>query len=111
MAMLSTASYAHRRGLTRPFARATAQHRRMGQKLSLGLTPKQVARLEGMEPADVETLLAEESFAALAEGYCALHAMPEDEQRRILTSLARHPLMKATALGDVRVATYILLQE
>ena len=83
----------------------------MGHKLSIGLTPKQVARLEGMGAAEVETLLADQSFAALAEGYRALHAMPEDEQRRILTQLARHLLMEATALGDVRVATYILLQE
>ena len=37
--------------------------------------------------------------------------MPEDEQRRILTQLARHLLMEATALGDVRVAMFILLQE
>jgi hypothetical protein len=37
--------------------------------------------------------------------------MPEDEQRRILTQLARHLLMEATVLGDVRVAMFILLQE
>jgi hypothetical protein len=37
--------------------------------------------------------------------------MPEEEQRRILTQLARHLLMEATALGDVRVAMFILLQE
>src|SRR3712207_2111266 len=109
--MLATAHYATRRGLTRPFARATAQHRRMGQKLSLGLSPAQVARLEGMGAAELDTLLADQSFAELAQGYRALHAMPEEEQRRILTSLARHLLMEATALGDVRVATYILLQE
>jgi hypothetical protein len=34
----------------------------MGHKLALGLTPKQVARLEGMAPADVETLVAEPEF-------------------------------------------------
>jgi hypothetical protein len=59
----------------------------------------------------VEALLADPDFASLAEGYRALHAMSEEEQRRILTQLARHLLMEATALGDVRVATYILLQE
>jgi hypothetical protein len=109
--MLASAHYAHRRGLTRPFARDTAQHRRTGHKLSIGLTPKQVARLEGLPTADVESLLADSDFAALAEGYRALYAMPQEEQRRILTQLARHLLMEATALGDVRVATYILLQE
>ena len=83
----------------------------MGQKLSMGLTPKQVARLEGMAPADVETLVAEPDFKALIDGYNTLHAMPEDEQRRILTQLARHLLMEATALGDVRVAMFILLLE
>ncbi len=83
----------------------------MGQKLSMGLTPKQVARLEGMAPAEVETLVAEPVFKALVDGYTTLHAMPEDEQRRILTQLARHLLMEATALGDVRVAMFILLQE
>jgi hypothetical protein len=35
--MLASAHYAHRSGLTRPFARDTAQHRRMGHKLSIGL--------------------------------------------------------------------------
>ena len=77
----------------------------------MGLTPRQVARLEGMAPADVETLVAEPDFKALIDGYNTLHAMPEDEQRRILTQLARHLLMEATALGDVRVAMFILLQE
>jgi hypothetical protein len=109
--MLATAQYATRKGLNRPFARVTARDRRMGQKLSMGLTPKQVARLEGMVPADVETLVAEPDFKALIDGYNTLHAMPEDEQRRILTQLARHLLMEATALGDVRVAMFILLQE
>ncbi len=109
--MLATAHYATRKGLNRPFARVTARDRRMGQKLSMGLTPKQVARLEGMVPADVETLVAEPEFKALIDGYNTLHAMPEDEQRRILTQLARHLLMEATALGDVRVAMFILLQE
>jgi hypothetical protein len=109
--MLATAHYATRKGLNRPFARVTARDRRMGQKLSMGLTPKQVARLEGMVPADVETLVAEPEFKALVDGYNTLHAMPEEEQRRILTQLARHLLMEATALGDVRVAMFILLQE
>jgi hypothetical protein len=109
--MLATASYATRKGLNRPFARVTARDRRMGQKLSMGLTPKQVARLEGMAPTDVEALVAEPEFKALIDGYNTLHAMPEDEQRRILTQLARHLLMEATALGDVRVAMFILLQE
>jgi hypothetical protein len=109
--MLATAHYPTRKGLNRPFARVTARDRRMGQKLSMGLTPKQVARLEGMVPADVETLIAEPEFKALIDGYTTLHAMPEDEQRRILTQLARHLLMEATALGDVRVAMFILLQE
>jgi hypothetical protein len=109
--MLATAHYASRKGLNRPFARVTARDRRMGQKLSMGLTPKQVARLEGMAAADVETLVAEPDFKALIDGYNTLHAMPEDEQRRILTQLARHLLMEATALGDVRVAMFILLQE
>ncbi len=109
--MLASASYATRKGLNRPFARPTAQSRRMGHKLSMGLTPAQVARLEGLPAAEVESLLADPDFASLAEGYRALHAMSEEEQRRILTQLARHLLMEATALGDVRVATYILLQE
>jgi hypothetical protein len=109
--MLATAHYATRKGLNRPFARVTARDRRMGQKLSMGLTPKQVARLEGLASADVETLVAEPEFKALVDGYNTLHAMPEDEQRRILTHLARHLLMEATALGDVRVAMFILLQE
>ena len=109
--MLATAHYATRKGLNRPFARVTARDRRMGQKLSMGLTPKQVARLEGMVPAEVETLVAEPEFKALIDGYNTLHSMPEDEQRRILTQLARHLLMEATALGDVRVAMFILLQE
>src|SRR5215210_7362944 len=109
--MLATAHYATRKGLNRPFARVTARDRRMGQKLSMGLTPAQVARREGMGAAEVETLVAEPDFKALVEGYRALHAMSEDEQRRILTQLARHLLMEATALGDVRVATFIILQE
>ena len=109
--MLATAHYATRKGLNRPFARVTARDRRMGQKLSMGLTPKQVARLEGMASADVESLVAEPEFKALVDGYNTLHAMPEEEQRRILTQLARHLLMEATALGDVRVAMFILLQE
>jgi hypothetical protein len=109
--MLATAHYATRKGLNRPFARVTARDRRMGQKLSMGLTPRQVAHLEGMAPAEVETLVAEPEFKALIDGYNTLNAMPEDEQRRILTQLARHLLMEATALGDVRVAMFILLQE
>jgi hypothetical protein len=64
-----------------------------------------------MGAGEVETLVAEPEFKALVEGYRALHAMPEDEQRRILTQLARHLLLEATALGDVRVATFIILQE
>jgi hypothetical protein len=83
----------------------------MGQKLSIGLTAAQVARLEGLGTPEVETLLKEPGFASLGEGYRALHAMSEDEQRRILTQLARHLLMEVTALGDVRVATFIILQE
>jgi len=63
--MLATAHYATRKGLNRPFARVTARDRRMGQKLSMGLSPAQVARLEGMASADVETLVAEPSFKAL----------------------------------------------
>jgi hypothetical protein len=109
--MLATAHYATPKGLNRPFARVTARDRRMGQKLAMGLTPRQIARLEGMAPADVETLVAEPEFKALVDGYNTLHAMPQDEQRRILTQLARHLLMEATALGDVRVAMFILLQE
>jgi hypothetical protein len=109
--MLATAHHATRKGLNRPFARVTARDRRMGQKLSMGLTPAQVARLEGLASADVETLVAEPSFKALVDGYNTLRAMPEEEQRRILTQLARHLLMEATALGDVRVAMFILLQE
>ncbi|HEX2289662.1 MAG TPA: hypothetical protein VHH53_05595, partial [Pseudonocardiaceae bacterium] len=48
MPALATASYATRRGLTRPFARQTAQHRRLGQKLSMGLSAAQAARLDGL---------------------------------------------------------------
>jgi hypothetical protein len=70
-----------------------------------------VARLEGMASTEVESLVVEPDFKALIDGYRALHAMPEDEQRRILTQLARHLLMEATALGDVRVATFVILQE
>ncbi len=36
--MLASASYATRKGLQRPFARATAQHRHLGHKLSMGLS-------------------------------------------------------------------------
>ena len=57
-AMLATAHYATRKGLNRPFARVTARDRRMGQKLSMGLTPKQVARLEGMASTEVDTGLS-----------------------------------------------------
>ena len=96
--------YATRKGLNRPFARVTAQERRFGHKLSIGLTPAQAARLEGLAPAEVETLVAEPDFKALIDGYNTLHAMPEEEQRRILTQLARHLLMEATALGDVQPA-------
>ena len=85
--MLASAFYATHPGPQRAFARATAQHRRLGHKLSMGLSPAQVARLEGMGTAEVETLLADPGFASLAEGYRALHAMSEDEQRRILTQL------------------------
>ena len=109
--MLASAAYATRKGLNRPFARVTAQQRRLGHKLSMGLTPAQAARLEGMAATEVETLVAEPDFKALVDGYNTLHAMPEEEQRRILTQLARHLLMEATALGDVRVATFIILQE
>ena len=77
----------------------------------MGLTPAPVARMVDMVSADVETLVAEPEFNALVDGYNTLHAMPEDEQRRILTQLALHLLMEATALGDVRVAMFILLQE
>ena len=107
MPSLASASYATRRGLTRPFARKTAQHRRLGQKLSMGLTPAQAAWLEGLAPQAVETLLTEPDFSALVQGYKALDAMPEEEQRRILTQLARHLLMEAAALGDIRVACFI----
>src|ERR671913_52421 len=99
--MLATPTSPPRKALTRPFARVTARDRRMGQKLSMGLTPKQVARLEGMASGEVETLVAEPDFKALIDGYRALHAMPEGEQRRILNQLARHLLMEATTLGDV----------
>jgi hypothetical protein len=109
--MLASAAYATRKGLNRPFARVTAQQRRLGHKLSIGLTPAQAARLEGLSAANIETLVAEPEFKALIDGYNTLHAMPEEEQRRILTQLARHLLMEATALGDVRVAMFILLQE
>jgi hypothetical protein len=85
--MLATAHYATRKGLNLPFARVTARDRRMGQKLSMGLTSAQVARLEGLASADVETLVAEPDFKALVDGYNTLHAMPEEEQRRILTQL------------------------
>jgi hypothetical protein len=74
--MLATAHYATRKGLNRPFARVTARDCRMGQKLSMGLTPKQVARLEGLVPAEVETLVAEPDFKALVDGYNTLHARP-----------------------------------
>ncbi|HZH45160.1 MAG TPA: hypothetical protein VEY31_00855, partial [Roseococcus sp.] len=110
-AQLATASYATRRGLTRPFARKTAQHRRLGQKLSIGLSAAQAARLEGLAPQAVETLLTEPDFSALVQGYKALDTMPEEEQRRILTQLARHLLMEAAALGDIRVACFILREE
>ena len=68
-------------------ARITARDRRMGQKLSMGLTPKQVARLEGMASTEVETLVAGPEFKALIDGYNTLHAMPEEEQRRIAAKL------------------------
>ena len=84
-AQLASAAYATRRGLTRPFARRTSQHRRLGQKLSMGLSAAQAARLEGLAPQAVETLLTEPNFSALVQGYKALDAMPEEEQRRILT--------------------------
>jgi hypothetical protein len=54
---------------------------------NVGITPTQVARLEGLASADVETLVAEPDFKALVDGYNTLHAMPEEEQRRILTQL------------------------
>ena len=76
--MLASAHYATRKGLNRPFARVTARDRRIGHKLSIGLTPAQAARLEGLAAADVETLVAEPDFKALVDGYNTLHAMPED---------------------------------
>ena len=108
--MLASAHYATRKGLNRPFARVTAHSAASATSSPSASRPRR-RPLEGMAAADVETLVAEPDFKALVDGYNTLHAMPEEEQRRILTQLARHLLMEATALGDVRVATFIILQE
>lgn len=99
------------RGNLRPFARAYARERRLGRRLAFGLTPAQAARVEGIEAAEVERLLADPGFAGLVDEYRALDALPDEERRRVLTNLARNLVQEAIASGDLGAALFVLREE
>lgn len=88
---------------------AKRDHLRISQRLAHGLTPAQVARVEGTEESAVTALLAQDGFKALVASHAAQLAEPAEQHTARLVRLARQTLENALTLDwDVGAALFVL---
>jgi hypothetical protein len=83
---------------------------RAAQRLAGGLRKAAVARVERVDEAEIDALLAQPDFRELLDALAALEAMPEEERLRYLERLAWFVLERALADDDWRCAAFILAE-
>jgi hypothetical protein len=85
-------------------------HLRAAQRLAGGLRKAAVARVERVDEAEIDALLAQPDFRELLDALAALEVMPEEERLRYLERLAWFVLERALADDDWRCAAFILAE-
>jgi hypothetical protein len=97
------------RGHRNPFPRRDLLRR--SRRLASGMSPKEVARADGVDEAEIQGLLATESFRRLVASWQALEAKPPEERRRRLVTLAFQAIGQALADWDLGAAFFVLRED
>ena len=81
---------------------------RRSRRLAAGMSPREVARAEQVDEAEIQDLLQRADFAALVQSWHAIDALPQAEQIRRLVILARQAIEQALCDWDVPAAFFVL---
>ena len=81
---------------------------RRSRRLAAGMSPREVARAEQVDEAEIQGLLRQADFAALVESWHAIDALPQAEQIRRLVVLARQAIEQVLCDWDVPAAFFVL---
>ena len=81
---------------------------RVSQRLAAGMSVAEVARAERADTAAIESLLAQDGFAAVVESWRAMAEQPEAEQTARLVRLARLAIENALTDWDMGAAFFVL---
>ena len=68
-----------------PASMPAARTVRLARRLAGGMTPAEVARIEGTSEAEILSLLEDERFADLVDYHREERELPEDERERLLS--------------------------
>jgi hypothetical protein len=97
------------RGHRNPFPRRDLLRR--SRRLASGMSPREVARADGVDEAEIQGLLATDSFRRLVASWQALEAKPPEERRRRLVTLAFQAIEQALADWDMGAASCVLRED
>jgi hypothetical protein len=75
------------------------------------MSPNEVARADGVDEAEIQGLLATDSFRRLVGSWQALEAKPPEERRRRLVTLAFQAIEQALADWDLGAAFFVLRED
>ena len=81
---------------------------RRSRRLAAGMSPREVARAEQVDEAEIQDLLQRTDFAALVQSWHAIDALPQAEQIRRLVILARQAIEQALCDWDMPAAFFVL---
>jgi hypothetical protein len=84
-----------------------ARRCRLARRLAAGLTPAEVAEVEGATQEEIETFVADHEFSELVAHYRAVRALPMAEQERLLILTAMADLQHLADMGDRRALLFI----
>ena len=69
--------------LRSPVSLPGARRCRLARRLAAGLTPAEIAEVEGATQEEIEALVADHAFSSLVTRYRAVRELPFDEQERL----------------------------
>jgi hypothetical protein len=84
---------------------------RRSRRVAAGMSPREVARSEQVDEAEIQGLLQQADFAALVESWHVIDALPQAEQMRRLVALARQAIEQALYDWDVPAAFFVLRED
>ena len=88
-----------------------ARDMRLARRLAGGMTPAEVAAIEGADESEILERLDDEGFARLVEDYRDEQSLPEDEREALLIEAALAGLQRLADRGDVKVQRFLAYED